>query len=204
MAKQRPLIDETTFIVIDTETSGLNPKTSRILSIGAVKVHRNIIDLEEELELYLQPADQYEPQSIPIHGILPTTAQGQVSDAIAAQQLTEYLGNHIIVGHHIAFDVKMMNQLIKTHTGTKLKNRVLDTGVLVKRVLAKNAYYSPKSLSLDALCEQFSIKMHDRHTASGDALLTSLLLLKIFAQLKKRGVVQTRDLFPTFSILGRH
>jgi len=78
----------------------------------------------------------------------------------------------------------------------QLKNKYLDTAKLAIRVehLHPTQLLKPSDYTLDALCNRYKIPMHDRHTAAGDALLTSLLSLKLLSKLKKRGVKTLGDL----------
>ena len=67
--KQPNTIESTRFVVFDTETTGLNTKTDRILSIGAVALFDNTIDVSDSFEVYLKQKD-YHSNAIEIHGIL--------------------------------------------------------------------------------------------------------------------------------------
>jgi len=87
----------------------------------------------------------------------------------------------------------MINAGLKRMGLPKLKNKVLDTGILFKKTnLCKN---KEKHYSLDHLSDIFNLKKHDRHTASGDAFLTGLIFLKIISNLKKSRNIKLKDLF---------
>ena len=86
------------------------------------------------------------------------------------------------MAHHAAFDIAMINQALKRLNLPKLKNKVIDTGHLYKKTKLDT---SKKHFSLDYLSERFKIPQHDRHTASGDAFITALLLVKLIGVLKK-------------------
>jgi DNA polymerase-3 subunit epsilon len=68
----------------------------------------------------------------------------------------------------------------------KLKNKFIDTGYLYKK--SKHIIYQEnlKPLSLDDLCKELNVPTVDRHTATGDALITALVFLKILGRLDKR------------------
>ncbi|MEP1410772.1 MAG: 3'-5' exonuclease, partial [Maribacter dokdonensis] len=73
------------------------------------------------------------------------------------------------------------------HGLPKLKNKVLDTGVIYKKTLLKSYLVQPKAqYSLDELAEKFSISKKDRHTALGDAYITAVAFLKIISRLKEK------------------
>ena len=98
----------------------------------------------------------------------------------------EHIKNAVLVAHHAAFDVAMINQALKRLNLPKLKNKVLDTGHLfVKSKLDT----SKKHFSLDQLSHRFNIPQHDRHTASGDAFITAILFVKLLCILKKKNTV---------------
>ncbi|MEM6319366.1 MAG: 3'-5' exonuclease [Bacteroidota bacterium] len=101
--------------------------------------------------------------------------------------------NSIIVGHHISFDIAILNQALRLHFGLQLRNRTLDTGWLAKRIENPNIIgFNP--IPLDQLCEQHQIPSGQRHMAAGDAYITSLLFLKLLGQLERRGVRRLGDL----------
>lgn len=182
-------IDVVRFVVLDTETTGLNIKTDKILSIGAIALTDNIITIADSLECYLEQS-YFNPETVKIHGILKKGID-KVSEKTALESFIKYIGNAVIIAHHVAFDVSMINQALKNNNLPKLKNKVVDTGFLYKKL--KNI--KPKHYSLDYLCNQFNVPKHDRHTASGDAYITALLFLKILSKLKSEQKVYLSDLF---------
>ena len=195
LAKRTP-ISELSFVVFDTETSGFNPKKDKLLTIGAVRVSNNKIDLSDSFEVRILQQDIYSTKAIPIHGIVPNIEKG-IPKNEAIQQFINYLGGDIIVGQNIEFDIAMINQELQNMVRGKLKNQNLDTALLAKRAehLRSPQRMKPTEFTLDALCIHYNIPMHDRHNAAGDALLTALLFLKLLSKLKKRGIENLGDLF---------
>lgn len=183
-------IENTRFVVFDTETTGFDTLIDRILSIGAVSIYNNIIDVSNSLEVYLKQ-DEFKAKTVEIHGILKEGNLLKISENEAIEQFINYVGNAVLVAHHAAFDIEMINNALKRLNLPKLKNKSIDTGILYKKLDGKKESH----ISLDALCIEFNIPKHDRHTASGDAFITSLLFLKIVSKLKQERYVHYSDLF---------
>lgn len=188
-------IEEATFVVFDTETTGLNTKKDRILSIGAVKVCHWQIDLSNAIDQWVeQPNQSGGAQSIPIHGILPVERANSLTENKALEIFLQYIGNAILVGHHVSFDIAMIQQALQRVGLGKLKNRYLDTGQLANRVQSALHPGPKRSPGLDELCREYHIPPVDRHTAAGDAFITAILLMKLLAKLQKRKVRNLKDL----------
>ena len=177
-AGQRESLEKLTFVVLDTETTGLDPERDRILSIGALRVHQGRILVKEALELYLQQ-EHFDSQSVPIHGILREDAHHRISEAEALRLLSEYIGDAEIVGHHIGFDRAILQRGLSRQGLKPLRNACLDTGLLYQKTLLKTPLLRKKEFySLDDLARRFDLARTDRHTALGDAYLTAMALLK--------------------------
>ncbi len=182
------------FAVLDTETTGLNPAKDAILSIGGVKVQHGTIAVAQSLELFLEQLAVPQQKDIAIHGIMPAVSTGQTGIAEAMQQFTAWCGASVLVGHHIAFDLSMLNTVLQNLGCGKLRNPSLDTLQLHVRLRGSKDLFTPGELSLDALAAQYHIALHDRHTALGDAYITAILLLKLLHRLEQRGVKTLRQL----------
>ena len=179
--KQNTSLENIRFVVFDTETTGLDTKQDRILSIGTITVIRNTLKVSDSLECYLKQ-DLFNSETVKIHGLLKAGTYKKATEEEAIIQFLAHIKNSVIVAHHAAFDIAMINQALKRLNLPKLKNKVLDTGHLFKKTkldISKNHF------SLDQLSLKFNIPLHDRHTASGDAFITALLLVKLIGILKK-------------------
>lgn len=195
--KQPNSIETTRFVVFDTETTGLDIVNDRILSIGAIGISNNQIEVSDTFEKYLIQ-DEFKAETVEIHGILKEGNIEKISEKKAIEKFINYLGNSVIIAHHAAFDIEMINAALKRMNLPKLKNKHIDTGILYKKLANKKDQH----FNLDVLCEEFNIPKHDRHTASGDAFITALLFLKIISKLKKERTVHYSDLFRTSNNSG--
>jgi len=181
------------FIVLDTETSGLDFKKDKILSIAALSVKDFKIDIENRFEAFFY-RENYKPnEDVKVHGILKKHLLEGNTEKEILQKFLAYTKNSIIVGHHIGFDIAIINQVLKSQFNIKLKNKTIDTAWLAKRVetpIVKG--FNPSSL--DDLCKEYNIPLGKRHTAAGDAFITALLFLKLLGRLEKRKITSYGDI----------
>jgi len=175
-------LDQIRFVVLDTETTGLDTQNDRILSIGAISVIGNTMDVADSLDIYIKQ-DKFNSDTVEIHGLLKEGNIQKIEENEAVIQYLQYIKNSVLIAHHASFDITMINNVLKKMQLPKLKNKFLDTGILIKKT--KFHQLQEKHYSLDDLCDIFNIKMHDRHTAAGDAYITGLIFLKILSALKK-------------------
>ncbi len=172
-------IEEAKYIVIDTETTGIDPKKDAILSIAAIKVknfrivniYNTFVDAEVKIpeeSKKIHHIDDYHLQDKPkIYEIIP--------------DLIKFIGpDAIIVGHHVKFDYDILNRDIEKHFGTRLYNPTIDTGHIYRYLNNID-----DSVSLDTIVEKYLSKVIDRHSAFGDALATAEVFIKMIQQLGK-------------------
>lgn len=186
------------FVVFDTETTGLNTKNDRILSIGCIAIKALKIKVPDQLELYLRQ-DTFNADTVKIHGLLKEGKLIKIEESKAIKLFLDYIENAVLIAHHAAFDVAMINASLARLGLPKLKNRVLDTGSLFQKTEIDT---SKTHFSLDELANRFKIPLHDRHTASGDAYITALLFLKLVAKLNKDSRLNLKELEKNHNRIG--
>ena len=188
-------IEETRFVVLDTETTGFDYENDRILCIGALVLQNNVISIQETLEIYLQQ-DHYDKSTAQIHGILRDFVLQRPSELEALQQFLTFLGDSIIIAHHTVFDITMINKALERNNLPQLTNKTLDTAHLYKKTLIKSHLFERKDhYTLDDLADKFDISKKDRHTALGDAYITAIAFLKIVKKLKEKKQISLNQLF---------
>lgn len=188
---------QTRFVVLDTETTGLDVDSSALLSLAAVDVRDGRVRLDRRLELMFAHDHVGGKAAAPIHGLLRRDLQGGVPAEEGVLEFLEFAQNAVLVGHHAAFDVAMLDNVLGRIGPLRIYNRVIDTNRLARRlesaVLPREA--EPPSLrTLDALCELYGIPIRLRHTAAGDALATATLFLALLARARRRGIMTLRGL----------
>ena len=176
------------FVVLDSETTGLDPRRDRLITIGAVAVEDGEIRLDDSFEVLLKM--DYNHSSVTVHGITRDEAREGLDEPEALELFLDYLRDGVIVGHHIGHDIQTLNAGYERHFGMQLKNRALDTMDLTLHLNDDGAFAGrpmAQGFTLDALCEMFGIRPHDRHTAGGDAFITAQVFLRLLRAASKAG-----------------
>ncbi|OXA76108.1 DNA polymerase-3 subunit epsilon [Flavobacterium aquidurense] len=188
-------IEETRFVVLDTETTGFDYENDRILCIGALVLQNGIIAIQNSFEVYIEQ-DHYDKSTAQIHGILKAFVLKRPGELEALQQFLAFLGDSIIIAHHTVFDVTMINKALERNGLPELKNHSLDTAFLYKKTLIKSHLFERKDhYTLDDLADKFDISKKDRHTALGDAYITAIAFLKIVKKLREKKEINLNSLF---------
>jgi len=173
-------VGDVRFVVLDSETTGLDPRKDRIVTIGAVVVQGGEILLEDQFEALLKVA--YNTSAVTVHGVTRDDSVHGLEEPEALVQFLTYLKDGVIVGHHIGHDVQTFNAGYERHFGFSMQNRSLDTMDLTLHLEKDGAFANReqiRSFSLDALCGMFHVIPRDRHTAAGDAFLTAQIFQRL-------------------------
>lgn len=188
-------IEETRFVVLDTENTGFDYNNDRILCIGALVLQNGIISIQDSFEVYIEQ-DHYDKATAQIHGILKAFIIQRPTELEALQQFLAFVGDSVIIAHHTIFDVTMINKALERNGLPELTNKRLDTAILYKKTLIKSHLFERKDhYTLDDLADKFDISKKDRHTALGDAYLTAIAFLKIVKKLKDKKEINLNYLF---------
>ena len=173
-------IDRVRFVVLDSETTGLDPRTDRLVTIGAVAVQAGEIRLDDTFDALL--ALEHNTSAVTVHGVTRDESRRGVREPDALARFLDYLADGVIVGHHILHDIQTLDAGYERHWGFTLGNHYLDTMDLTRHLERDGALtgYPPiRHFTLDSLCEMFGVVPHDRHTASGDAFITAQVFLRL-------------------------
>ncbi|WET02800.1 3'-5' exonuclease [Flavobacterium sp. YJ01] len=166
------------FVVLSTETSGLNPDKDVILSLGAFSVIDDSIVIKENFETVLLQYKYLQDNGLSNEFIIESKMM-KMPEPDALEALVNFIGNSILVGHHINFDVEMLNAALERLDCGRLKNEALDVDMMYRKLTDIN----DKQFSLDDLCEIYKIPKSDRNSSSEDAYRIGLLFLKLKSRL---------------------
>jgi DNA polymerase-3 subunit epsilon len=179
---------EVRFVVVDSETTGLDPRKDGIVTIGGLAVKDNEILLDDSFSVLVR--QRYNSSAVTVHGVTRDESMAGVEEEEALAALLDWLGDGVIVGHHIGHDIATFNAGLLKHFGRQLSNLSLDTMDLTLHLERDGAFAGEEAIrnfSLDGLCARFGIPPYDRHTAIGDAYLTALVFLRLLRVAGRHG-----------------
>lgn len=172
-------------VVLDIETTGLDPLTCRITEIGCVELYDREIT-GNTYHQYINPEIPVSQKSFEITGLSNEFLQKYPPFKSLAQSLLDFLQDAPIVAHNATFDISFLQEELKRNDCAVLHNTIIDT-----LAIARTKYRTGNSL--DALCKKFNIsnKNRDKH----GALLDANLLAQVYYNLTIKDV----DVFSFFS-----
>ena len=184
---QEQLLSNITYTVIDTETTGLDPLSDEVISIGAVRIVNGRLLNNEIFNVLVDPQREVPEESIKIHGIRPEMLQGQPTIEKVLPLLYQFAENTVLVGHNVAFDMRMF-QVKEYISSVRFTQPVLDTMFLSAVIHPSHRHHS-----LEAISERLGITITGRHTALGDALAAAEILLKCIPILARNDILTLND-----------
>jgi DNA polymerase-3 subunit epsilon len=177
-----------TYVVFDTETTGLDPAGGdEIIQLGAVRIVNGRLRGEEIIDQLVNPQRRVPPESVKIHGIEPELLAMQPPIGVVLPQFHVFARDAVLVAHNAAFDMKML-QMKETVTGVRFDQPVLDT-----LLLSSIVHPHQEGHSLDAIAARLNVGIVGRHTALGDALATAEVLLKLIPLLEAQGITTLNE-----------
>jgi DNA polymerase-3 subunit epsilon len=166
------------YVVLSTETTGLNPKKDVILSFGAVAVVDDVIRIGDNFEVVILQYKYLHDNGLS-NEFLIDSKLAKLAESQAIQALVDYIGNAVLVGHRIHFDIEMINDVLEKMDCGKLKNEALDVEIMHQKLLD----ITNKSFSLEDLVKHYKLPLNERNSASDDAYSISLLFVKLKTRL---------------------
>jgi DNA polymerase-3 subunit epsilon len=168
----------TKYVVLSTETSGLNPDKDVILSLGAFSVIDDSIVIKESFESVLLQYKFLQDNGLSNEFII-ESKMIKMQEPEALEALINFIGNAVLVGHHINFDIEMLNAALERLNCGRMKNEALDVDVMYRKLTDIN----DKQFSMDDLCEIYKIPKSDRNSSAEDAYKIALVFLKLKSRL---------------------
>lgn len=163
-------------IVLDTETTGLDPDAGhRLVEIAAIELV-NHLPTGRKFQRYLKPECEMSPEAQAVHGLTLAFLADKLVFAEIVSELLEFMGDSRLVIHNAEFDLKFLNAELKVLGFPQVPgSRAIDTVQLARRK------FPGAPASLDALCQRFNID--NTHRTLHGALLDAELLSEVYLEL---------------------
>ena len=174
--------EEAELVCLDIETTGLDPATVDMLSIGWVLIRRGRVDLSTAESHVVKPSSGDVGDSPSIHGLTDSVVNQGMSPEEAMDRVLEVLTGRVLVVHHAGLDKKLLDRLCRAQFGDKLLVPVIDTLALENRRKSRHHHLEDtRSLRLPDLREHYKLPWYRGHDCLADAISTAELLLAIVA-----------------------
>jgi len=169
-------------VVFDCETTGLNPKIDEIISIAAVKVKGNKILTHEALQLLIIQKEEISHKSITIHQIRNCDLVDAIPLKEAIERFLYFIGNRVLVGYYLSFDVAMINRYTKPLFGITLPNKQKEVSALYFDQKIAKMPQGNIDLRFDNIVKDLNLPKLQAHDALNDATMTAMMYLKLMGK----------------------
>ena len=182
-----PLFD-VTFCVLDLETTGGSPANCEITEIGAVKYRGG--ELLGSFQTLVDPGQAIPPSITVLTGITHAMVFDAPRIESALPMFLEFIGDAIVVGHNVRFDLSFLNAAAIRLGYGHLENKSVDTAALARRLIRPEV----RNLRLQTLADHFRSPVRPVHRALDDARATAHVLHGLLERVGSLGVTNLDDL----------
>jgi DNA polymerase III subunit alpha, Gram-positive type len=180
-------LDSLEYVVLDIETTGLEPANSEITEIGAFKMKgKEVQDLFSSL---IKPNNPISEKITELTGIDDEMVKDSPPVKQVLPKFIDFIGNAILVAHNANFDIGFLKHHLKQSNNLEMNNSVVCT-VKLARYLLPNLY----NHKLHTVATHFNLKVENRHRAVGDAEITYQVWNHFIDMLKEKGINNRREL----------
>lgn len=162
------------YLALDLETTGLDPKRDKIIEIGACRVKNGVI--EKELSLFVNPHQALPERIISLTGITDGMLKEAPDMEAVIGQVMEFCQDLPILGHHVIFDYSFLKRAA-VNAGFPFERAGIDTLAVCRRFMP-----AEEKKNLSAACAWFQVPRETAHRALSDARMAHFLYQKIREQ----------------------
>jgi DNA polymerase-3 subunit epsilon len=172
------------WVAIDCETTGLNVRRDRIVSIGAVRIVGNRLMTSERLELIVRPDRALGADSVRVHLLRESDVAHGLEPEQAMRTLLRFIGSRPLVGYYLEFVVAMLNREIWRLLGVRLPQRKIEVSAMFyeyrNRMLPPlERGNTPIDLRFATLMRELDLPPREAHDALNDAVMAGLAFVKL-------------------------
>jgi DNA polymerase III epsilon subunit-like protein len=173
-------IDTWRLVVVDVETTGVDPAADRIVEIGACLVDPTTYRVLDCFETLVRPDVPIKTTAAAIHGLSERDLADAPGEAEALGRFSEFVGGPVrLAGHNVCFDAAFLRSAaFRGNAGLVVDYHLLDAWSVATSVLRGMGFSVPDD-SLDGICSHFGISRPEPHRAIEDARATAGVLARI-------------------------
>jgi DNA polymerase-3 subunit epsilon len=188
-------LDELSYVVLDTETTGLEPEAGdRIVSIAGVRIRARSVRRAETFDALVNPARRIPAASVKFHGITDAMVAEAPRIDVVLPAFLRFAEDCVLVGHEVSFDLRFIDAaserlgppgppIQQGGPSPTFAHPVLDT------LLLSEVVHGPlEGHRLEVVAERLGVAVRGRHSALGDALTTAEVFVRLVELLDKRGI----------------
>ena len=190
-----------TFVCLDCETTGLDLEQDRIIEVAVTKFTFDAV--VEEYDSLVDPQREIPASSIAIHNITPDMVKGKLTIEHHLPKILEIMGDHIVVGHGVKFDIEMVAKAADRH---RIRHKIRNNPFLDTLRMARLYGESPIN-SLKQLGVHFNVEPEGAHRAMGDVIVNMHVfkhLCRNYNCLEDLFDVLSRPILMKIMPLGKH
>ncbi|MFL2802863.1 MAG: DNA polymerase III subunit epsilon [Paracoccaceae bacterium] len=164
-------------IVLDTETTGLNPLDGhKIVELAAIELIDHV-KTENKFHHYINPEREIPEAAQKIHNITYDMVRDKPVFKEIVQEFLNFIKDDSIIIHNADFDLKFLNYELSLNRINNLQNKITDTLAIAR------SKYPGSSVSLDSLCKRFNIDKSERSEKGHGALIDCYLLSEVYLEM---------------------
>ena len=189
------LFTDAELVCLDIETTGLNPKTVDILSVGWVLIRNRKVDLATA-EAHIVKPNGGVGESASVHGLTDTMVSDGMQPREALERVLEVLAGRVLVVHHAGLDKNLLDRICREQYFEKLLVPMIDTLALEHRQRTRHHHLGENgSLRLPDLRKHYNLPWYRGHNCLTDAVATAELLIAMVAGREQHEKTTLSDLY---------
>jgi DNA polymerase-3 subunit epsilon len=181
------------FLVVDVETTGLDPARDEIVSFACLPVEDGRVLAAAAVAGLVHPDATPAPSSVEIHGLRAADLAAAPDAAEALRPLAAALRGRIPVAHAAWVERAFLREPLRAF-GTRMPRRIVDTALLWRLLSIQRGDGDPGWCALSTVAAGLGLPAHRPHVAEGDALTTAQVFLALATHLAARGRGSVREL----------
>lgn len=179
-------LEDTTYCVLDLETTGLSFRTEKITEVGIMKVKNG--EVIDEFSCFVNPEKPIPPKVVEVTNITDEMVKDAETIDKVFPKILEFVGDSVLVAHNADFDIGFLKHNAK-ELGYTLDNTYMDTLRLAKRL-----FPDFKKYKLGIIADKLGIVVEVAHRALDDVDTTVKVLNVMFNMLKEDGIKTLDDI----------